>query len=452
MTNTAGIDQSDLVCIPDEGVLPDGPFTALRYHFGMLLGVEDFSTEQRYLRGKSRLHNAWLHRAGVVWGLDVDVRADDREIRVFPGLALDPSGRELHLDVRCCMDIGAWYDAHSADANATVDEDGTVHLNGRVEIAFCSCGTRPVPAISGPCEGADVDTAYSRTYETVSIRFVPEPADAPVEAYPRLRLLFGLDVGLPADLPDRSDVVAARNDVLAAAPGDQPALLLEKFREFADRDTVALGPATDADGVSTAPFPFGDDAGVVLANLRDVTLAGEKGNWRLTSFTIDRTPRRAHVATATIEELLCGRVLADGGGAGGAPAGPGGGGGGGGAPDAGGPRVTNVDVDRLGRKLTMTVDRPLSKSSVGHDAFRVSRLEDAGWQPIGVRSARLATDGLSVVLSLRADPGENLLRFIARGTGQTPLLGADLVPFAGESGGPPGSAHDGRDFVHMYPA
>ena len=47
------------------------PFYALRYHFGMLLGVDDFETEQVYHRGKMRLHSAWLHRQGVVWGFNV---------------------------------------------------------------------------------------------------------------------------------------------------------------------------------------------------------------------------------------------------------------------------------------------------------------------------------------------------------------------------------------------
>lgn len=437
MTHTAGMDQSDLVCIPDEGTLPDGPFTALRYHFGMLLGVDDFATEQRYHRGKTRLHNAWLHRAGIVWGLDVDVVQDTREVRVFPGLALDPSGRELHLDVRCCMDIGAWYDEHSADANAKELEDGSVQFDGRVELAFCSCGTRAVPAIAGPCEGADVDTAYSRTYETVSIRFVPEILDPPAAAYPRLRLLFGLADGVPDDLPDKAEVLAARDDVLAQAAADQPGALLGYFREFADRDTVALGPDVGSDGVSTAPYPFGNDAGVVLANLRGVTLAGAEGSRTLTAFTLERAPRRAHVATATIEELLCGRILG------------GAGGGGAAGPDAGGPRVTDIAVDRAGKSVTIKLDRPLDESSVGHDAFRVARLQNAGWEPIKVRSATLAGDGLSVVVALRTDPGTDPLRFIAHGTGQTPLVGKDLVPLAGAAGGPPGSKDDGNDYVHM---
>jgi hypothetical protein len=433
----------DAVCIPDESSLPDSPFTALRYHFGMLLGVDDFSTEQRYHRGKMRLHNAWLHRAGIVWGLDVELVDDKREIAVDPGLALDPSGRELHLDVRCCMDIAAWFDEHTEEAKATTLADGSVQFEGRVELAFCSCGTRPVPAIAGPCEGADVDTAFSRTYETVAIRFVPElsaPAPAP---YPRLRLLFGLEDGVPADLDDRADVLAARTEVLALAPDDQPGKLLEHFRHFADLDTMKMLPAVEPDSEQRSSYPGTDADGVVLANVTEITLQGSKGNWTLAGWKLDRTPRRAHVATQTIEELLCGRILSGGA--------SGGGGGGTSATDAGGPRVTEAAIDRNGKKITIKLDKPLEPQSVGHDAFRVSRLE-GGWEPLKVRTTDPSDDGLSVEVVLTKDPGTGLVRFIARGTGQVPLLGADHVPLAGAAGGPPGSADDGNDYVHMFTA
>jgi hypothetical protein len=429
---------NDAVCIPDEASLPDSPFTALRYHFGMLLGVDDFSTEQRYHRGKMRLHSAWLHREGIVWGLDVELVDDKREIAVEPGLALDSTGRELHLDVRCCMDIAAWYDEHTDEVTAETLEDGSITFDGRVELAFCSCGTRPVPAIAGPCEGADVDTAYSRTYETVAIRFVPEVAPAEVPPYPRLRVLFGLEDGVPADLDDRADVLAARADVLAQAPADQPAKLLEAFRRFADLDTKAMLPADAPDGERLS-YPGTDEAGVVLANVTGITLSGSKGNWTLGGWTLDRTPRRAHVATRTIEELLCGRILE-----GGAVMS-----GGASAADAGGPRVTDATLDRTAKKITMTVDKQFEPQSISHDGFRVSRLE-GGWEPLKVRSATPAADGLSVVVLLTKDPGASLLRFIARGTGQTPLLGADHIPFAGGADSPPGSADDGNDYVHMF--
>ena len=113
-------------------------------------------------------------------------------------------------------------------------------------------------------------------------------------------------------------------------------------------------------------------------------------------------------------------------------------------------RVTGADLDSSAKKITITVDKPLEPQSVGHDAFRVSRLE-GGWEPIMFEAAtgrrrpeRRDRSG--------EDPGASLVRFIARGTGQVPLLGADHVPLAGGSGGPPGTADDGHDYVHMFNA
>src|SRR5215470_14276599 len=93
----------------ENGLLPVNPFTAPQYHFGMLLGVDDLETAQAYPRGKIRLHNAWLHREGVVWGLDVGFNKRG-ELSVTPGLALDGAGRELHLDATACVDLGKWYE------------------------------------------------------------------------------------------------------------------------------------------------------------------------------------------------------------------------------------------------------------------------------------------------------------------------------------------------------
>src|SRR5438094_9849942 len=93
-------------------LLPDNPFLALHYHFGMLLGVDDFETEQGFHHGKMRLHNAWLHRAGVVWGLGLEVDSETGEIKVEPGLALDAAGHELHLDRLMCVRVGDWYRNH----------------------------------------------------------------------------------------------------------------------------------------------------------------------------------------------------------------------------------------------------------------------------------------------------------------------------------------------------
>src|SRR5688572_5640543 len=74
-------------CTPE----PINPFTGLKPHFGMMLGVEDLQVAQGYAVGKLRLHNAWLQGGGVVWGMDVKVNdpSERPTLRVEPGLALD---------------------------------------------------------------------------------------------------------------------------------------------------------------------------------------------------------------------------------------------------------------------------------------------------------------------------------------------------------------------------
>ena len=426
--------EATTVCIPDETSLPDGPYMALRYHFGMLLGEDDFKTEQRYHRTKMRLHNAWLHGAGVVWGFEVRAALEHRELRVEPGLALDPTGRELHLDVEACVDVGAWYDKQADEVEARTEDD-RVSFPAHVEARFCSCATRAVPAIADPCEGAEADTAYSRTFETVEIRLLQGHAPLQDAPYPRLRLLFGLEDGVPHDLPDRDEVLDARAEVLGLPPEYQAGRLLEDLRRFAALDTIAMRPAETSDGEHATPFPFPDDAGVVLANV-DVTLEGRTGNWTLTQADVDLAPRRSHVATLTIEELLAGQLAAGG---------PGGG------TDAGGPRITKTTLNRRRRTIVAEVSAELEEGTVAPEAFDVNCYDGYGWTGDVVDDTTLADDALSVTITLAHDLGTELVRFIARGTGPRPLLGAaHRVPLAGGKDSPPGTKHDGHDYVEMF--
>ena len=74
------------------------PFERNKYYYGMLLSVEDFNAEQRYMNDKRRLINRLVHGMGVVCGLNV-VRLDDRTISVESGMALDNTGREIIVDI-----------------------------------------------------------------------------------------------------------------------------------------------------------------------------------------------------------------------------------------------------------------------------------------------------------------------------------------------------------------
>src|SRR5687767_9798842 len=356
-----------------EGLVPISPYTALQYHFGMLLGVDDLETALAYPRGKIRLHNAWLHREGVVWGFGVSMVPEDRKLAVDPGFALDAAGHELHLDTRACLDLGKWYAEHQKDPDFAfrVDRAGRVTFTAHVVARFKACSTRPVPAIADSCNGSETDTAYSRVFETVELLLRPGLATQSALPYERLRTLFAIQ----PDKPEFADVAATRGNILGLAPMDRPAAFLAEFRKLAALDEIDLHPQHATDALRASIFPV-DPADVVLADVADIVLEpqGER-------FVVidplpvpDVTVRRAHVATATIQELLCGP-----------PCGPAGAvGGGGGAPAAPatepGPQIirSRIKVSTTRNEITLIATKPLDPPSVKPEGFTVSNYDSAG--------------------------------------------------------------------------
>ena len=417
------------------------PYSALSYHFGMLLGVDDFETEQAYHRAKHRLHNAWLHREGVVWGFGVSINEEHGEVRVGPGLALDAAGRELHLEAEACLNVGKWFEKNQSDPNLQVEatEAETKILKTHVVIRFKACLTRQVPALMEPCNNAGTGTAYSRVFETIEIVMLPGPAPVKTPPYHRLRLLFGLEAaqtdGDGIVTPGDQDVLDALAAIQALAEADRPAALMQAFHRFAALDEIDLEPAKSEDDARTLLFPGRDDEAVVLAELSDLILKKDNGGWVLTGGAVDNSVRPSHVATTTIQDLLCGPVFAA------AQA----------AEADTGPRVDRESIIFLTDKsIQFTVDKELQNSSVEPEAFSVSTFDTTqGWTVIKVNDAAYS-GGETKTVDLTLDTAlSGLVRLIVFGTGPTPVLGADLAPLAGAVGGPKGTPHNGNDFVDM---
>ena len=451
---------------------PVDPHHALRVHFGMLLGVDDFETIDAYHRGKSWLHAAWLHRAGVVWGLGVSLDQARGEIRVEPGLALDGLGREVRLLDPACLNVGLWFAEHAEDPELaeSLEVDGdTRHFDAHVTIRFRGCLERAVPALIEPCDGSTQTTAYSRIRETAQLDLVPGPppranplpGDLP---YHRLRLLFGLEGPVTDEGGDPvaadQEVQQALAEILALDPDERPAQLLATFRRLAALDVIDLKPPLAAEGDDATPFPEASPAPLTLATITGITLQEtDAGSWKLTGGAVDVTVRPSHVATSTIQELLCGPATAgtasppptpppessparapDNEGGRNASIRPG---------RSGGPKVERASVRLEENQITFRVSDALLDASVVTTAFSVTVLDAPGWTASEIREAR--HDGASglVTLTLRQRPAGRLVRLIARGTGPSPLLGSNLAPLAGDTDEPPGDEHDGRDFAHM---
>lgn len=83
MSNPAELSVGSFAPLDDlDPATPGDPFTRLHYHYGQLLGAEDFNTEQRYFLLRSRLHNAVLHGFGTVWGLKVGFIETETALRL----------------------------------------------------------------------------------------------------------------------------------------------------------------------------------------------------------------------------------------------------------------------------------------------------------------------------------------------------------------------------------
>lgn len=425
----------------DDGLselLPLSPFKALHYHFGMLLGVDDFETEQAYHRAKMRLHNSWLHREGVVWGFGVKLDEQRGEIRVTPGLALDAAGHELHLEGEACLNLGEWFDKHKQDPGFTfTTTNGNATFNAHVVIRFKACLTRQVPALMEPCDNAGTGTAYSRVCETVEILLLPNQAPAPVYPYHRLRLLFGLDEprlkeNSTDNTPEDQAVLDEVKNIQALPAAQQAAALLAAFHRFAALDEIDLRPATSEDGARMLFFPGRDDDPVVLADITGIKLTTQNNSWVVSGGTVDTSVRPSHVATTTIQDLLCGMFIR----AGGVSA------------DSIGPRVVEGSFTFGTDKITFKFDQRLAPKSVTPDAVSVSVFDaTTGWKPCAVTPS-VDKPRLTVTLKPDAPPfNPGLVRVIARGTGPTPILGENNLPIAGSVADAP--APQGADFIAM---
>ncbi len=393
---------------------PDDPFTSLNFHFGMLLGVDDFETEQAYHRGGQRLHQAWLHGPGVVWGLAVALDQEDDEVRVERGLALDAAGRWLHLDGPACLDPGAWYDKHADEVEPIEPPPAgaDVAFDAHVEIAWTRCLTRPVPALAEPCQDAGTESAYSRAWETVELRVLPGLAEPPADRYRRIRILLGL-LAPGASAADQ-EAAAARAAVLAVPQDGRTTAGLERFRALAGADAIDLQPEEPEDAPRPLT-PVAPPAPLVLANLRGVALRrNADGGYELVGGTVELLPRRSHVASETVQELAV-AALTDAAGA--------------------GPRITGVTLS--GTDVELALSAPLDARSVQPAAFTVTELAAGGWQDVAVTAAASDDAAPKVTLTLASAPTAPW-RLLARGTGPAPLVDADLNALGGD-----------RDFKHF---
>jgi hypothetical protein len=400
------------------GTLPDDARCAIHYHFGMLLGVEDFRAEQGFHLGGRRRHQRALHGWGVVWGYPVSFDPVRIEVRVGPGYALDAAGRDLELEEARCVSLAAWWQKHRNDeAFDDIANKDDVRLELDVMAGYGTCLSRPVPALADPCADGQADIAYARICEVPQLALVRRTGDAPrppppAAPYHLLRLLLGLDPvwhdGGGQPLPDDKWLLAALA-ALDSEPPEQRAAAEQALWRAAMARAAAATAAPGAQVADTDAKADADALALPLARLSGVHIHLDADGWHAEVASVSIDDRPTLLATGLLQDAQLHPGVA-------APT------------DAAGPLVAGGGAALAGTDITLAFDQDLAPASVTAAAFAVSEFTGpGGWAPFTVTAAAVPPRGVKLGLD-RAPAAGALLRITVIGTGNAPLLSATLVP------------------------
>lgn len=283
--------------------LPDTPQCGLNYHFGMLLGVEDFRAEQGFHVGRMRRHQRLLHGMGVVAGFPVAFDQAILDLKVGPGYGVDALGRDLLLDTEQCINLAKWWQKHQDDeAFEDITTPDDVHLDLDVMACYTTCLSRPVPAIAEPCADHASDIAYSRVCETVKLSLVRAGGSNPgaPSRYHLLRLWLGLEAaardGDGKLLPD-DEWLQGEIAVLMALPSDEQ----NAARALLAKEVWARALAADS---SAPPELRPDQSCLPLARLMGVHFFKDANGWQVHIARIVLGVRPLLLSSSLLQELL----------------------------------------------------------------------------------------------------------------------------------------------------
>jgi hypothetical protein len=209
------------------------PDERVNYEYGMVLGVDDFRTEQQHGLELDYRHERALHGFGTVYGLQVTLGAadgGDAQVTVEPGMLIDQFGREAVLPVPQCARVGAWLAAQEQLSPGAVAS----HLGPSGEMSlyvvarYTSCLDALVPLPGTPCSTSSTNAVPSRIRDAwqVDLRFTPPPMPR-WDTDRRLARLLGavrIVTGLPHNQSDEQLIIDAMLD-LPAQVADGPDVL-----------------------------------------------------------------------------------------------------------------------------------------------------------------------------------------------------------------------------------
>jgi hypothetical protein len=196
------------------------PDQRVNYAYGMVLGVDEFLTEQQHRLEKGYLHERALHGYGTVYGLHVttDKALDDPndvQVKVSTGMLIDQYGREAVITCDQCARLGAWLAAQEQASPGSVasHRDQSGELVVYVVARYASCLDALVPLPGTPCSSSAQSSVASRIRDAWDVDLTFDLPPMPRwDADRRLARLLGsveIVAGLPQNESSEKAIIAA---------------------------------------------------------------------------------------------------------------------------------------------------------------------------------------------------------------------------------------------------
>jgi hypothetical protein len=156
--------------LPEKKLLD--PSKRVKYSYGLVLGVDEFDQDQFYLMEKDRCHNRRLHGYGTVLGLHLtleDIEEADngdiihtKEVKVAPGIAINPQGQPICVPEAQCANIDAWLAEHKELLEETFEDPTANPVELYIVLCYKECETDMVPIPGKPCRTLEDSNVPSR--------------------------------------------------------------------------------------------------------------------------------------------------------------------------------------------------------------------------------------------------------------------------------------------------
>ena len=151
------------------------PYKRVNFTTGMVMGVDEFLQGESYLLEKHYLHNRTLHGYGTLCGLHVSQEntANGVQIRVKPGVAVNPQGREIRVPQDQCGLLNGWLERNNEEVQTALGSPPE-RLEVFLILCYDECRTDEIPIPSGPCISLEDSKVASRIADAFDLRFVFE--------------------------------------------------------------------------------------------------------------------------------------------------------------------------------------------------------------------------------------------------------------------------------------